>query len=46
MNIHFVKAFLGLIAATTLFTVVSAQPNSAPTSNKPMVIDAAVVDNS
>ena len=46
MNIQFVKAFLGLIAATTLFTVVSAQPNSAPTSNKPMVIDAAVVDNS
>ena len=46
MNIQFIKASLGLIAATTLSAVAIAQTNSAPASGKPMVIDAAVVDNS
>ena len=46
MNIQFIKASLGLIAATTLSVAAIAQTNSAPASGKPMVIDAAVVDNS
>ena len=46
MNIQFIKASLGLIAATTLSAAAVAQTNPAPASGKPMVIDAAVVDNS
>jgi len=46
MNIQFIKASLGLIAATTLSAAAIAQTNPAPASGKPMVIDAAVVDNS
>ncbi|QWD61676.1 hypothetical protein [Polynucleobacter sp. MWH-UH25E] len=46
MNIQFIKASLGLIAATTLSAAAVAQSNSTPTPSKPMVIDAAVVDNS
>jgi hypothetical protein len=46
MNIQFIRASLGLIAATTFSAVAVAQTNSTPASNKPMVIDAAVVDNS
>jgi len=46
MNIQFIKGSLGLIAATTLSAVAIAQTNAAPASGKPMVIDAAVVDNS
>jgi hypothetical protein len=45
MNIQFITASLGLIAATTLSAAI-AQTNPAPASGKPMVIDAAVVDNS
>ncbi|QKM64681.1 hypothetical protein DCO17_05185 [Polynucleobacter tropicus] len=46
MNIQFIKASLGLIAATTLSAAAVAQSNANPASSKPMVIDAAVVDNS
>jgi hypothetical protein len=46
MNIQFIKASLGLIAATTLSAAAVAQSNATPASTKPMVIDAAVVDNS
>ena len=46
MNIQFIKASLGLIAATTLSAAAIAQTSAAPASGKPMVIDAAVVDNS
>ena len=46
MNIKFVKASLGFIAATTLSAAAIAQSNANPASSKPMVIDAAVVDNS
>jgi hypothetical protein len=45
MNIQFIKASFGLIAAATLSAAV-AQNTAAPASSKPMVIDAAVVDNS
>ncbi|QWD65027.1 hypothetical protein [Polynucleobacter sp. MWH-UH2A] len=46
MNIQLIKASLGLIAASTISTLVVAQPNATPAASKPMVIDAAVVDNS
>ena len=46
MNIQFIKASLGFIAATTLSAAAIAQSNANPASSKPMVIDAAVVDNS
>ena len=46
MNIQFIKASLGLIAATALAASAVAQSNVTPASTKPMVIDAAVVDNS
>ena len=46
MNIQFIKASLGLIAVTTLSAAAVAQSNVTPASTKPMVIDAAVVDNS
>jgi hypothetical protein len=46
MNIQFIKASLGFFAATTLSAVAIAQTSAAPAPNKPMVIDAAVVDNS
>ena len=46
MNNQFIKASLGFIAATTLSAAAIAQSNANPASSKPMVIDAAVVDNS
>ena len=46
MTIQFIKASLGFIAATTLSAAAIAQSNANPASSKPMVIDAAVVDNS
>jgi hypothetical protein len=46
MNIQFIKASLGFIVATTLSAAAIAQSNANPASSKPMVIDAAVVDNS
>jgi hypothetical protein len=46
MNSQFIKASLGLIAATTFSAAAIAQSNASPTPSKPMVIDAAVVDNS
>jgi hypothetical protein len=46
MNIQLIKTSFVLIAASTISTAVFAQANSAPAANKPMVIDAAVVDNS
>lgn len=46
MNSQLIKTSFVLIAASTISTVVLSQGNSAPAANKPMVIDAAVVDNS
>ena len=46
MNIQVIKAFIGLLTASILSMAAIAQSNVAPTVNKPMVIDAAVVDNS
>ena len=46
MNIQFIKASLGFIAATALSAAAIAQSNTNPAPSKPMVIDAAVVDNS
>ena len=46
MNIQFIKALVGLLAIFTILTAATAQPNSNMVTNKPMVIDAAVVDNS
>lgn len=46
MNLYIIKASLGLITASVISTSAIAQSNSASTPNKPMVIDAAVVDNS
>ena len=43
--LQFLIPFFGLIAAATLSAAV-AQNTAAPASSKPMVIDAAVVDNS
>jgi hypothetical protein len=46
MNIQIITAFFVLLTAFAIPTAVVAQSNSAPSGNKPMVIDAAVVDNS
>jgi RNase P/RNase MRP subunit p29 len=46
MNIQIITAFFVLLTALAIPTAVVAQSNSAPSGNKPMVIDAAVVDNS
>ena len=46
MNIQLIKASLGLLAASTISTLAYAQQSTTPAATKPMVIDAAVVDNS
>lgn len=46
MNIKLIKAFLALITTSAISSLAVAQSNIAPSTNKPVVIDAAVVDNS
>jgi hypothetical protein len=46
MIIQTIKAFFALLFAFVISTPGIAQSNSASSANKPMVIDAAVVDNS
>jgi hypothetical protein len=46
MNNQLINASIGLIAATFFSTAALSQPSGAPASSKPIVIDAAVVDNS
>lgn len=46
MNIQFIKASIGFLTVTALSSFAIAQSSQPSSANKPMVIDAAVVDNS
>ena len=46
MNIQFIKASIGFLIVTALSSFAMAQSSQPSSANKPMVIDAAVVDNS
>ena len=46
MNIQFIKASIGFLTVIALSSFAIAQSSQPSSANKPMVIDAAVVDNS
>ena len=46
MNIQFIKASIGFLTVIALSSFAMAQSSQPSSANKPMVIDAAVVDNS